>query len=45
MLKTPVALILFNRPDLTQIVFKAIHQAKPKQLFAIANGLCFPQEA
>lgn len=29
-LSTPVALLIFNRPDLTEIVFEAIAQAKPK---------------
>ena len=44
MLKTPVAFIIFNRPDLTQIVFNAIRQAKPQQLFVIADGPRFPEE-
>lgn len=38
MLKTPVAFIIFNRPDLTQIVFNEIRKAQPKQLFVIADG-------
>jgi hypothetical protein len=37
-LKTPVALILFKRPDTTERVFQAIRQAKPPQLFLIADG-------
>ncbi len=37
-MKTPVALIIFNRPDLTERVFDAIRQAKPPQLFIIADG-------
>jgi hypothetical protein len=37
-LNTPVVFIIFNRPDLTQIVFEAIRQAQPKQLFVIADG-------
>ena len=37
-LNTPVVFIIFNRPDLTQIVFDAIRQAQPKQLFVIADG-------
>ena len=45
MLNTPVAFIIFNRPDLTQIVFNAIRQAQPKQLFVIADGSRFPEEA
>lgn len=44
-LNTPVAFIIFNRPDLTQIVFNAIRQAQPKQLFVIADGARFPEEA
>ena len=44
-LSTPVAFIIFNRPDLTQIVFNAIRQAQPKQLFVIADGARFPEEA
>lgn len=37
-LKTPVALIIFNRPHTTQIIFDAIRKAKPQQLFLIADG-------
>jgi hypothetical protein len=44
-LSTPVALIIFNRPDLTEIVFEAIAQAKPKKLLVIADGPRFPEEA
>lgn len=44
-LNTPVAFVIFNRPDLTQIVFNAIRQAQPKQLFVIADGPRFPEEA
>ena len=44
-LSTPIAFIIFNRPDLTQIVFNAIRQAQPKQLFVIADGARFPEEA
>lgn len=35
---TPVALILFNRPDLTQKVFSTILEAQPPKLFLIADG-------
>lgn len=35
---SPVALLIFNRPDLTQRVFSAIRQAQPRQLFVIADG-------
>jgi hypothetical protein len=33
-----VALIIFNRPDLTARVFEAIRRAQPRQLFVIADG-------
>lgn len=45
MLNTPVAFFIFNRPDLTNIVFDAIAQAKPKQLLVVADGPRFPEEA
>ncbi len=35
---TPVVLIVFNRPDLTERVLQAIAQAKPRQLLVIADG-------
>ena len=35
---TPVLFMIFNRPDTTQKVFNAIRQAKPKQLFIVADG-------
>ena len=38
MLKTPVALIIFNRPDPTEQVFAEIAKAKPSKLFVIADG-------
>jgi len=38
MLRTPVLLIIFNRPDTTQQVFDAIRQAQPRQLFVAADG-------
>ena len=37
-MKTPIALIIFNRPDYTERVFEAIRQAKPPQLLVIADG-------
>jgi len=43
-LSTPVALLIFNRPDLTEIVFKAVAQAKPKKLLVVADGPRFPKE-
>lgn len=45
MLDTPVAFIIFNRPDLTQLVFEAIAKAKPRKLLVIADGPRFPEEA
>ncbi|MBW4630335.1 MAG: glycosyltransferase family 2 protein [Iphinoe sp. HA4291-MV1] len=44
-LSTPVIFIIFNRPDLTEIVFQAIRQAKPKKLLVVADGPRFPEEA
>jgi hypothetical protein len=38
MLETPVAFIIFNRPDLTERVFQAIRQAQPRKLLVIADG-------
>ena len=43
-LNTPVVFIIFNRPDLSQIVFESIRLAQPKQLFVIADGARFPEE-
>lgn len=37
-MKTPVAFIIFNRPDTTKRVFEAIRQAKPSKLLVIADG-------
>jgi hypothetical protein len=37
-MRTPVALIIFNRPDLTERVFAAIARAQPDKLFVIADG-------
>ena len=37
-LETPVALIIFNRPDSTSRVFSAIAKAKPKKLLIISDG-------
>jgi hypothetical protein len=36
--KTPVLLIVFNRPDTTQHVFNAIRSAKPKKLYVSSDG-------
>lgn len=35
---TPVAFIIFNRPDLTRRSFEQIRAAEPRQLFLIADG-------
>ncbi|MHC5916370.1 MAG: glycosyltransferase family 2 protein [Nostoc sp.] len=37
-MKTPVAFLIFNRPDTTQKVFEAIRQAKPPKLLVVADG-------
>lgn len=37
-LQTPVAFIIFNRPDNTERVFKEIAKAKPPKLLVIADG-------
>ncbi len=38
MSETPVLLLIFNRPDVTQIVFEILKKTKPKQLFVAADG-------
>lgn len=37
-LQTPVALIIFNRPDLTARVFDAVRKARPETLLIISDG-------
>jgi hypothetical protein len=37
-LATPVAFIIFNRPDLTKQVFDRIREARPRHLFIAADG-------
>jgi len=37
-LTTPVAFIIFNRPDKTKKVFEEIRKVKPAELFIIADG-------
>ncbi len=37
-LDTPIALLVFNRPETTAKVFAAIRAARPKQLFLVADG-------
>jgi hypothetical protein len=38
MLETPILFLIFNRPDTTNIVFNAIKEAKPRNLFIAADG-------
>jgi hypothetical protein len=35
---TPVLLLVFNRPDTTQVVFDAIRKARPARLYVAADG-------
>jgi hypothetical protein len=35
---TPILFLIFNRPDLTQKVFNAIKEIKPKKLYVVADG-------
>lgn len=37
-MKTPVAFLIFNRPDTTAKVFAAIRQAQPPKLLVVADG-------
>ncbi|MBD2209280.1 class I SAM-dependent methyltransferase [Nostoc linckia FACHB-104] len=37
-LTTPIALLIFNRPETTAKVFAAIRQAKPTKLLVVADG-------
>lgn len=37
-MNTPVVLIIFNRPDMTERVFTEITKVKPRKLFVIADG-------
>ncbi len=37
-LETPVAMLVFRRPDVTRRVFEAVAVARPKRLFLIADG-------
>ncbi|MBF0300827.1 MAG: glycosyltransferase family 2 protein, partial [Oligoflexia bacterium] len=36
--KNPVIFIVYNRPELTKIIFEEIRKVKPKILFVIADG-------
>jgi hypothetical protein len=44
-LQTPVVLVIFNRPELTETVFSAIAKVKPEKLMVVADGPRFAQEA
>ena len=37
-LNTAVGFFIYNRPDLTEVVFQAIAEAKPKKLFVVSDG-------
>ena len=37
-LRTPVALLMYNRPHVTRRVFAAIREARPKRLLVVADG-------
>ena len=37
-LETPIAFCIFNRPEVTRKVFRAIAKARPKTLLVIADG-------
>jgi hypothetical protein len=37
-MKTPVALLIFNRPDKTEKVLEVIRQIKPRKLLVVADG-------
>jgi hypothetical protein len=37
-MKTPVAFLIFNRPDTTEQVFEAIRRARPEMLLVVADG-------
>lgn len=43
-ISTPIAFFIFNRPELTKVVFEAIAKAKPKKLLVVADGPRFPEE-
>lgn len=37
-MKTPIAFLIFNRPDTTEKVFDTIRQVKPQKLLVVADG-------
>lgn len=43
-LRTPVALLIFNRPHLTRQVFERIREASPERLLIVADGPRGPHE-
>jgi hypothetical protein len=43
-LTTPVAFFIFNRPHLTERVFQAIADVRPKRLLVVADGPRSPEE-
>ena len=43
-LETPVAFMVFNRPEYTKAVFAKIRKAQPKKLFIVADGPRTPSE-
>lgn len=42
--KTPIVMIIYKRPETTQRVFDAIRQARPRQLFVVADGPRTPED-
>ena len=45
MFKTPILFLIFNRPELTNLVFKRIREIKPKYLFIAADGPRLSEES
>src|SRR5688572_21572530 len=43
-LATPVVLLIFNRPHLTEKVFARVAAVQPAKLFVVADGPRFPEE-
>ncbi len=37
-MNTPIAFLIFNRPEVTRVVFAAIARAKPEKLLVVADG-------
>jgi hypothetical protein len=38
LIKTPIAFLIFNRPDTTLMVFKEIEKTRPSKLLVVADG-------